>query len=76
MYFKKKQNCNTQRKNKRKKIFFKINIHIRVLDAFESKIFPIKIEVTGFSDKVLDHFNIRMLAPKKILQRLPIDPHK
>ena len=27
----------------------------RVLDAFESKIFPIKIEGTGFSDKVSDH---------------------
>ena len=27
----------------------------RVLDAIESKIFPVKIESTGFSDKVSDH---------------------
>ena len=45
---------------------------MRVLDAFESKIFPIKIEGTGFSNKVSNHSNLKILTPKKILQRLPI----
>ena len=40
----------------------------RVLDAFERKIFPTKIEGTGFSD----HFNLKILTPKQMLQRLPI----
>ena len=44
----------------------------RVLNAFDSKIFPIKIEGTGFSDKVSDHSNLKILTPKQILQRLPI----
>ena len=44
----------------------------RVLDAFESKICLIKIEGTGFSDKVLDHSNRKILTPKQMLQRLPI----
>ena len=45
---------------------------MRVLDAFESKIFPIKIEGTGFSNKVSNHSNLKILTPKKMLQRLPI----
>ena len=44
----------------------------RVLNAFDSKIFPIKIEGTGFSDKVSDHSNLKILTPKQILQRLSI----
>ena len=32
--------------------------------AFENKIFPIKIEGTGFSDKVLDHFSLKVLTRK------------
>ena len=44
----------------------------RVLNTFGSKIFPIKIECTGFSDKVSDHFNLKLLTPKQMLQRLPI----
>ena len=44
----------------------------RVLNAFDSKIFPIKIEDTGFSDKVSDHSNLKILTPKQMLQRLPI----
>ena len=36
----------------------------RVLNAFDSKIFPIKIEGKGFSDKVSDHFNLKTLTPK------------
>ena len=38
------------------------------LDAFESKIFPIKIKVTCFSGKVLHNFNLRILTPKQMLQ--------
>ena len=38
------------------------------LDAFESKIFPIKIKVTCFSGKVLHNFNLRTLTPKQMLQ--------
>ena len=44
----------------------------RVLSAFDSKIFPIKIEGTDFSDKVSDHSNLKILTPKQMLQRLPI----
>ena len=43
-----------------------------MLDAFESKIFPIQIEGTDFSDKVSDHSNLKILTPKQMLQRLPI----
>ena len=39
----------------------------RVLNAFDIKIVPIKIEGTGFSDKVLDHSNLKILTPKQIL---------
>ena len=31
----------------------------RVLNAFDSKIIPIKIEGTGFSDQVSDHSNLK-----------------
>ena len=41
----------------------------RVLNAFGSKVFPIKIEDTGFSDKVSDHFNLKILNSKLMLQR-------
>ena len=44
----------------------------RVLNAFASKIFPIKIEDTCFSDKVSDHSNLKILTPKQMLQRSPI----
>ena len=44
----------------------------RVLDAFESKIFPIKMEGTGFSDKVSENSNLKILTPKQMLQTLPI----
>ena len=46
----------------------------RVLNAFDSKIFPIKTEGTGLSGKVADHSNLKILTPKKTLQRLPIAP--
>ena len=41
------------------------------LDAFESKIFPIKIKVIDFSGKVLHHFNLKILTSKQMLQWLP-----
>ena len=49
----------------------------RVLDAFESEIFPIKTEGTGFSylatrPYVFDHSNFKILTPKQIFQRLPL----
>ena len=42
----------------------------RVLNAFDSKIFLIKIEGTDFSEKVSDHSNLKILSPKQMLQRL------
>ena len=44
----------------------------RALNAFDSKIFPIKIKGTGFSDKVFDHSYLKILNLKQMLQRLPI----
>ena len=45
----------------------------RVLNAFDSKIISIKkMKALVFSDKVSDHFNLKILTPKQILQRLPI----
>ena len=43
-----------------------------MLDAFESKIFPIQIEGTDFSDKVSDHSNLKILTPKQMLQKLSV----
>ena len=31
-----------------------------------------QIQGTGFSDKVSDNYNLKMLTPKQMLQRLPI----
>ena len=44
----------------------------RVLHTFESKVFSIQTEGTGFSDKVLDYSNLKILNLKQILQRLLI----
>ena len=44
----------------------------RVLDPFESKIFPIKVTGICFPDKVSDHSNLKILTPKQTYQRLPI----
>ena len=41
----------------------------RVLNAFDSKIFPIKIKGTGFSDKTLDHSSLKILSPKEMLKK-------
>ena len=55
-----------------KNLYILIKDRERVLDAFESKTFPIKIEGKGFSDKVPDYSNFKTLTPKQMLQRLPI----
>ena len=34
------------------------------LDAFNSKIYPIKIEITGFSDKASAYSKLKILSPK------------
>ena len=34
--------------------------------------FPIKFKDTGFSYKVSDHSNLKILTPKQILQRSPV----
>ena len=41
-----------------KVVYYYFDDRETVPDAFENKIFPIKIEGTGFSDKVLDHFSL------------------
>ena len=67
---------NSEKKQKKK--YFLKNLHTlfdgreRVFDAFESRIFPIKIEGTGLSD--FRHSNLKILTSKQMLQRLPITP--
>ena len=36
----------------------------RVLNAFDSKIFPIKIDGSGVSDNASDHSNLEILTPR------------
>ena len=57
---------------KQNKKYIKVYIgFLRVLDAFESGIFPIiETEGTGVSD--FDHFKLKILTSKQMLQRLPI----
>ena len=88
--FNKKINPKNPDKKQKKKYILK-NLYAlfdgreRVLDAFESKIFPIIKERTGFldlactakvsdrkQDKVSDHSNLKILSPKQMFQRLPI----
>ena len=80
---------NPEKKQKKKDILKPLHAFFyckeRVLDASESKIFPIKIEDTGFPelarvakttnrtrDRVSSHSNLNILTPKQMLQRLPI----
>ena len=44
----------------------------RVLHTFESKVFSMQTEGTGFSDKFLDYSNLKILNLKQILQRILI----
>ena len=48
-----------------------MRVEKRVLDASESKIFRMKIEGTGFSDRISDHSNLKILTLKQMLQGLP-----
>ena len=68
MDFKKKIKTTESREKAREKNFLK---HLHVLSE-ESKIFPIKSEGTGFENKVFDHSNLNILAPKQMLKRLLI----
>ena len=77
MDFKKKNKTAKSREKTREKDILKnldvpVEVKEKVLKAFESKIFPFKIEGTGFSDNAPDHSNLKILSPKQILQRLPI----
>ena len=81
MNFKKKTLHNPDKKQRKKDIvknvYVLFNNRERVLDAFESKIFPIKVEGTGFSglsmqDKVSSLSNLKTLTPKQMLQRSQI----
>ena len=44
---------------------YKIFLKERVLNVFDSKMFPIKIEGTGFLDKISDHSNLKILTLKR-----------
>ena len=83
----KRQNPEKKQKKKDilKNLYALFDSRERVLDAFESKIFPVKIEGAGFSnlasiakasdrtrDKVSSHSNPEILTPIQMLQRLPI----
>ena len=61
-----------KKKKKRPQLYALFERRERVLDAFESKIFPIKIEGAGLLDQVSDNSNLKILTPKQMLQRLPI----
>ena len=77
MDFRKKTRSRNPEKKQEKKDILK-NLYAlfegrkRVLDTFESKIFPIKIEGTGFSNRISDNSDLQILTPKQMLQRLPI----
>ena len=75
--FKKKVNPKNTEKKQQKEDVLKNSYNLiegreRVLNAFKSKIFPIEIKSTGFSDKVLDHSNLEISTLKQILEKLPI----
>ena len=69
MNFKKKTGPqNTEKKQEKrdilKDLYALFEGRKRVLDAFESKISPIKIEGIDFLDKASDHTNLKILTPK------------
>ena len=69
----KKKNKTAKSKEKTKKdvpinLYALLEGREKTFDAFESKLFPIKIEGTGFSD----HSSLKILTPKQMLQKLPI----
>ena len=65
---KKKQKKKQQKKDVLKHLYNLFEGRESVLNAFDSKIFPITTEDTGFSDQ----FYFKILTPKQMLQRLPI----
>ena len=77
MYFRKQVKPKNPEKKQQQEDVLK-NLHNlfeareRVLNTFDTKILPIKFEGTGFSDKVSDHSNLKILTPKQMVQRLPI----
>ena len=76
MNFKKRIKLKTSREKAAKKYVLKslynlFEVRERVFNAFDSKIFPIKLK-THASDKISDHSNLKILTPKQMLQRLPI----
>ena len=77
MYFRKQVKPKNPEKKQQQEDVLK-NLHNlfeareRVLSTFDTKILPIKFEGTGFSDKVSDHSNLKILTPKQMVQRLPI----
>ena len=73
--FKKKTKAQDPEKKQERKDILKILYALfegreRVLDAFESKIFPIKTKDTGFLN--FDHSKFKILTSKQMLQGLPI----
>ena len=70
-FWEKKQDHKIQRKKREKKCVLK-NLYAHseggesVRNAFESKMFPVQIEGTSFSDKVLDHSSLTILTPKQM----------
>ena len=75
MNFKKKAKPQDPEKNREKKDVLR-NLHNffegreKVLNAFDSKIFPIKTKGSGYLESKPS--NIKILTPKQMLQRLPI----
>ena len=64
-----------QEKKEKRNVVLKNLYHLfegreRVLDAFESKKFPIRTIGSGYLDS--KHSNLKVLTPKQMLQRLPI----
>ena len=54
-----------EKKDIRKNIYPLFKVKERVLDAFGSKIFQIKIKGTGFSDRASDNLNLKTLTRTK-----------
>ena len=75
MNFKKKiKPEDSEKKQKRedipKNVHARFESRERVLDAFESKIFPIKTKSMGYLES--KRSNLKILTPKQMRQRLPI----
>ena len=58
------QTKNKQKKNVLNNLYNLFEGRERVLNAFDSKIFPIKIDGSGVSDNASDHSNLEILTPR------------